>query len=63
MTEETITCEICEEEINYCDCLRCMNCGQLFSADDAEEELVYDEEHNYEGTCKECVADPSRTTA
>lgn len=77
MTEETTTCEvcgelsfrcacpceICEEHLDYCNCLRCMNCGTLFSWDDAEEELVYDEENNYEGTCKKCVADPSRQMA
>ena len=38
-------CEICGEDVlRYCTCVRCLECGELFSEDDAWMTLDFDED-------------------
>jgi len=45
---EGINCELCSEDIDYCECLRCEICEELFSINDL------DPDPDVVNLCKKC---------
>jgi len=33
-------CELCEDKVDYCECRRCEECGELTLSEDAEDECL-----------------------